>query len=471
MNQTLRALPAVDQVLARDDVRQCLAGLSPERRTEAVRQALQDLRVELQAEAALSGAAAPTRAGLLERAAEGVHGVVRARRQASLRPAINATGVILHTGLGRAPLAPAALEAVTHAAARYCNLELDLDSGERGSRLDHVEGRLSALSGAEAALVVNNNAGAVLLALSALARGREVVVSRGELVEIGGSFRMPDIIEASGARIREVGTTNRTHLRDYEAAIGPQTGLLLVVHPSNYRVRGFTAGVDLPQLVALGHRAAVPVAHDLGGGVLTDLATWNLPREPVVSEALACGVDVVTFSGDKILGGPQAGIAAGRREVVARMRRDPLMRALRCDKLILAALEATLQLYDAPVEDLSRCLPCLQMMTEPVEQVTARAEQLVAALEPRVRAALQPEIVASVAEAGSGALPLAEIPSCGVALSPHTGKVEDLARALRLGDPAVVGRIQRGRLILDLRTVATGEVEPLAAALANAVGE
>lgn len=471
MNEALRALPSVGQVLDREDVSQQLAGMGSARRRSLVRRALETLRRQLLAHVDAAGPASVDRAALLERAVDEVCREAQASAGSSLRPAINATGVILHTGLGRAPLAPAAMEAMTRAAARYCNLELDLDSGERGSRLDHVESRLRFLTGGEAALVVNNNAGAVLLMLSAMARGREVLVSRGELVEIGGSFRMPDIIEASGARIREVGTTNRTHLRDFEAAIGPETGLLLVVHPSNFRVRGFTAEVPVRDLVELGRRSGVPVAYDLGGGALVDLADWKLPHEPVVEEALEHGVDAVSFSGDKVLGGPQSGIVAGRAEAVARMRRDPLMRALRCDKLILAALEATLQLYDGSHDALVGSLPSLGMMTEVIGRVEERARRLVAALSSAAAEQLHPEILETVAEAGSGALPLAELPSRGVALSPASMRTEQLARSLRLGEPAVVGRVQRDRLILDMRTVADDEIQPLVSALHAAVGE
>ncbi|MFC1526025.1 L-seryl-tRNA(Sec) selenium transferase [Candidatus Latescibacterota bacterium] len=462
----LRALPSVDEILAQEPIQHLLASQRRDRVVSLIRRAVDQVREQLRSgsggvNADLEGARRELLGRVVARVLEGSESSGRS----SMRPAINATGIILHTGLGRAPLAPAAMEALQTAAVHYCNLELDLESGERGSRLIHVETMLCELTGGEAAAVVNNNAGAVLLMLSAMARDREVVVSRGELVEIGGSFRIPDIIAASGARMREVGTTNRTHLRDYEGAIGDDTALLLAVHPSNYRVRGFTAGVDLSDLVALGRRTGTPVAYDLGGGAIVDLAEWHLPHEPVVRQSLGLGVDVVSFSGDKVLGGPQAGIIVGGREPIGAMCRNPLMRALRCDKLILSALEATLRLYGSTPEILCQALPSLRMMTEPVEEVAARAARLVEALPPAVRTQLRAEVAVSAAQAGSGALPLAELDSRAVSLQPETGSVEELARRLRLGEEAVIGRISRGQLLLDMRTVRDEEVERLARAV------
>jgi L-seryl-tRNA(Ser) seleniumtransferase len=336
--------------------------------------------------------------------------------------------------------------------------------------MDHVRGLLAELSGAESGLVVNNNAAAVLLALNTLARDRQVLVSRGELVEIGGSFRVPDIIEASGARIREVGTTNRTHLRDYAEALSPETGLILKVHPSNYRVRGFTARAEIPELAELARRAGVPLAHDLGGGVLEDLGTWGLPHEPVVRRELEAGADLVSFSGDKVLGGPQCGVAVGRRALLERMEQNPLMRALRCDKLVLAGLEATLRLFRLAPELLAGSHPVLGMMSEPVERVEARARALVAALPPAAAEKLRPAVEATAAQIGSGALPLEELPSRAVALAPLAFSAEELARRLRLDRPPVVGRLHRERLLLDLRAVREDEVGLVAAALARAAG-
>ncbi len=463
MSELLRQLPAVDQILAAEDVAALLQRYRREVLVCEVRRALTDWRGRLQ-----RGEVSATRALLLDGICADVVARCRAWERPSVRRVINATGVVLHTGLGRAPLAAAARQAL-QTAAHYANVELDLPSGQRGERTAHVEAMLCALCRAEAVAVVNNNAAAVLIALSALARGRNVLVSRGQLVEIGGSFRIPDVIESSGARIREVGTTNRTHLRDYEAAIDEQTGAILVVHPSNYRVCGFTAEVALEDLAQLARRSGVPLVYDLGGGVLEDLGQWGLPAEPVVVDELARGADVVTFSGDKVLGGPQAGIIAGARGLVEAMRTNALMRALRCDKLTYAALEATLALYRLRPEALARELPVLSMLCQSGEAVSRRAHALASALQGEWASALRVEVVASRAQAGSGALPLEELPSYAVALALVSGGVEDLARRLRTADVAVVGRIERARLLLDMRAVAEDEVAAMVNALRQAL--
>lgn len=464
MKESVKSLPSVDQILNLESTTQLLRRYRRELVTTAVRRALQELREELiaQKEGTNGGAA---RDSLTTRVETMVAVALRAGHQASLHRVINATGVILHTGLGRAPLPAQAMEAIRDVAGSYCNLELDLQSGDRGSRFVHIEPLICELSGAEAAVVVNNNAGAVLLMLSVLASGREVIVSRGELVEIGGSFRIPDIIEASGATIREVGTTNRTHLADYEKAISADTGLILAVHPSNYKVEGFTSGVDLTELVELGRRTGAAVAYDLGGGALVDLAQWGLPPEPIVGQALATGVDVVSFSGDKVLGGPQAGIIAGRESRVQAMRTHPMMRALRCDKLILAALEATLKLYNRPASEIIELHPVLRMFCEPANATQARAHRLLGMLSSRVRTELSPQVEPSKAQAGSGALPLVELPSWALSLATSSRSIEHAAQQLRNGAVPVVGRIQKERLVLDMRTVFDEDVEVVAGAL------
>ncbi len=458
----LSQLPSVDQLLQQDAIVACLERTDPGHVTKMARQVIDDLRRQVRA-----GEIEAQRDGLLAMATPKLVEMMTGQGTASLRRVINATGVILHTGLGRAPLAPEARQAIADAADHYCNLELDLETGGRGRRLDHVDSILQQLTGAEATAVVNNNAAAVLLLLHTLAAGRKVVISRGQLVEIGGSFRIPDIIAASGARIQEVGTTNRTHLRDFEQAIDADTALLLVVHPSNYRVTGFTTEPEEQALIELGRRAGVPVAYDLGGGTLRDLNRWGLPHEPVVTDSLKAGYDIVTFSGDKILGGPQCGILAGRAELIQRMTASPMMRVLRCDKLTMSALEATLNLYHLDDNALRDALPTLRLMTESADQLRTRAATLLQQLDESTRDGLRAEIVSTKAQAGSGALPVEELESFAVACG--DGVAEGLARALRLdGEQAVVGRIAQDRLLLDLRTVRDDEVVSLAACLQRA---
>ncbi len=452
------ALPSVDLILKQVD--DLLEDYSHPYVVGRVRRVVAELRRQVQ-----EGAEGLDRAGLLARAEQEVRCTIEAATEPSLRRVVNATGVILHTGLGRAPLPEAAREAVEQVAGGYCNLEFDLESGKRGERVSHVEALICEVSGAEAAAVVNNNAAAVLLLLDTLSRGREVVISRGQEVEIGGSFRMPDIIASSGARLREVGTTNRTHLSDYERALGPETGAILVVHPSNYKVQGFTAEVALEDLAALCRSKAIPLVYDLGGGVLVDLERWSLPPEPVVSTSLKAGADLVSFSGDKVLGGPQAGIIAGSRDYVEQVRQNPLMRALRCDKLIYAALEAALGLYRLPPEKLAQVLPTLEMMGAEIARLEARAQKLVAQVSEADRRKLGIGVVESQAQAGSGALPLAEIPSRAVAIRPADLGLEQVARRLRR--EGVVGRVAQGQLLLDMRTVRDAELMWIGRALAK----
>jgi L-seryl-tRNA(Ser) seleniumtransferase len=381
---------------------------------------------------------------------------------------VNATGVVLHTNLGRAPLSRAALARLAVIGRRYSNLELDVQTRERGWRGSHVDALLGWLTGAEASLVVNNNAAAVLLALETLAHGREVVVSRGELIEIGGAFRIPDIMVRSGARLVEVGTTNRTRVTDYAAAIRPDTALLLKVHPSNFRVLGFTQAPTTHELVELGRGRGVPVMEDLGSGAFLDLRRFGLPHEPMAPETVAAGADLVTFSGDKLLGGPQAGIVVGRRELVARLRQNPLTRALRIDKLTLAALEATLRAYETPEAALHE-IPTLRMLTEPEARVRRRARRCLRALPPAVRTALDARVVGTRGQAGGGALPLAELPTAALALGSAAHPATALEARLRAGRPPVIGRIAEDRLLLDCRTVADDEVPLLAAAVSGLV--
>jgi L-seryl-tRNA(Ser) seleniumtransferase len=417
----LRDLPSVDE-LAR--------GLDDPLAVDAARTVLDRAREEIRAGADPGDLAAR------------LHAELAAVRAPSLRRVLNATGVIVHTNLGRAPLAAEALAQVVEASRGYSNLELDLSSGARGSRQDHVAALLRRLTGAEAALVVNNNAAALLLALGALAEGREVIVSRGELIEIGDGFRIADVLARSGARLVEVGSTNRTRARDYEKAVRDETALLLRVHQSNFRVVGFTELPRLEDLAAVAHRHGLPLLDDLGSGVLTEL-----PGEPSARESLAAGADLVCFSGDKLLGGPQAGIVVGRADFVEQLRRHPLQRAVRIDKLSLAALEGTLRVYlEAPER-----IPVLRMLHEDAASVRTRAERLAALTGGSVEE--------TAARVGGGALPLAELPSFACALE------EALAIPLRTGEPPVVGVVRDGKLLLDCRTLTEGDVDDVAAAV------
>lgn len=454
----LRGLPSVDQLLRALQDRPAVAGIPRARLAAMVREALDVERRRL-----LAGPVEPVDVETL--AARVVQESARAG-VFSLRPVINGQGVVLHTNLGRAVLSQLALERVAAVGAAYSNLELDLAAKERGSRYSHVEALLRRLTGAEDALVVNNNAAAVLLALETLAHGKEVIVSRGELIEIGGEFRIPDIMRRGGAVLREVGATNRTHLRDYADAMGPETALLLKVHTSNYRVVGFTADVGSRELTELGRQRGVPVMEDLGSGSLVDLRPWGFPYEPTVPEVVASGVDLVSFSGDKLLGGPQAGILVGRRAVVARLKKNPWNRALRIDKFTIAALEATLYAYEAGTA--RETIPTLRMLTETLGDVRRRARRVLARLDSSTRERLTPHLVEDHAQVGGGALPTVELPSAGLAVGATPAAARALDAALRTGDPPVVGRMLDDRLFLDCRTVLPGQIALLATALTRA---
>ena len=431
--RSLRDLPSIDRLLA--DER--LAGEPHDLVLEIARSVLERAREMIRA----GREPDPLVDAVLDELAQA--------RRPSLRRVLNATGVLVHTNLGRAPLAEAALARVVEVGAGYSNLEYDLERGERGSRQDHLGSLLQRLTGAEAALVVNNNAAAVLLALAALAEGREVVVSRGELIEIGDGFRIPDVLARSGARLVEVGTTNRTRAGDYEHAIGPETAVLLRVHQSNFRVVGFSEQPRLAELAEVARRNGMPLVDDLGSGALA-----RVGDEPTPAESLRAGADLVCFSGDKLLGGPQAGVVVGQAELVERLRRHPLQRALRADKLTLAALEGTLSLALSP--ETRDQIPVLRMLHEPVDRVRARAE--------RLADLVGGEVEETVARVGGGALPLAELPSAACAIE------ERLAEPLRLGNPPVITVVRDGRTLLDCRTLIDAELDEVVAAVAAARG-
>ncbi|MFG1426039.1 L-seryl-tRNA(Sec) selenium transferase [Roseixanthobacter glucoisosaccharinicivorans] len=442
--EALRALPSVDQVLKQDAGRAALDQHGRAATTEAVR-------------AALDAARAATRAGTPPAAADAIAGAalraLEARAQPSLRPVFNLTGTVLHTNLGRAILSEEAIAAATAAMRSAVALEFDVESGKRGERDDHVRALLCDLTGAEDATVVNNNAAAVLLVLNTLALGRDSIVSRGELIEIGGAFRMPDIMARAGTRLVEVGTTNRTHPKDYVGAIGPDTGLVVKVHTSNYRIEGFTAEVSPRDLADIAHEREVPLFHDLGSGTLADLARYGLVHEPTVRESIEDGADIVTFSGDKLLGGPQTGFIVGRRDLIAAINKNPMKRALRVDKIRLAALEATLRLYRDPDRLASR-LPTLRLLARPLAEMQALAQALLPAVAEPLGAAFVVSIRSSKSQIGSGALPLETLPSIALAISPADGSgraLDALARALRALPVPVIGRIEDGALLLDLR--------------------
>jgi len=462
----LRHIPAVDELLAIPRIRGLLAAYPRWAVLEGVRQVLADRRQRL-----LRGEATQEAAEALlvpDAIAEAVAEEVRERVGPSLTPVINATGVVLHTNLGRAPLAPAAIQAIQATAAGYSNLELDLATGTRGSRQVHAEALLCALTEAEAAFVVNNNAAAVLLAINTFANGKEIVVSRGQLVEIGDSFRIPDVMVRAGGRLREVGTTNRTYLRDYEEAIGPETAVILRVHRSNFQILGFTADVELSDLVGLARRHNLLVMDDLGSGALLDLSLLGLRREPLAADSIRAGADLVTFSGDKLLGGPQAGMLVGRRDWMARARKNPLARTVRIDKLSLAALEATLRLSREP-ERAVREIPILRMLSLSAAAIGERAERLAQALR-SVAPGATITIEDEASEVGGGALPLQAIPTRVLALCPAGGSPAELEARLRRGRPPVLVRIRGDRVLADLRTVDPADEAALLQALRQALG-
>ena len=454
METQYRALPSVDRVLSDVRVRRLVADYSHEPVLELVREQIDTAR-----NAILEGRPAPD----FDEMVTAIKQRAESQWRSWPRPVINATGVVLHTNLGRAPLSQDALEAVARASGSYSDLEMDIESGRRGSRHGYVSGMICRLTGAEAALVINNNASAVLLGLTAVAGGREVIVSRGEAVEIGGGFRVPDVMHQSGATLVDVGTTNRTYVRDYEAAISERTGAILVAHTSNFRVSGFTASPAMRELVELGRSRAVPVLHDLGSGCLMDTAPFGLAHEPTPQESIAAGVSLVFFSGDKLLGGPQAGIVVGEAALVEWLSRHPLARAVRPDKLCLAALSATLLHYVS--DEAIQKVPVWRMIALPPEEIESRAHRWEAALGEAA------SVVAGLSAIGGGSLPGETLPTSLLSLDAGglPGGAASLAEAMRRGKPPVVARIENEHVLLDPRTVSAEEEEPLLSVVRDAL--
>jgi len=452
----LRQLPKVDDALRDPRIEKLLAEQPRQLVLDALRDTIDQTRARVLTDDAYEFEPGDVIAEACDRVA------IKSRR--SLHRVINATGIIVHTNLGRSILSEAAADAVAEVASGYSTLEYDIGTGERGSRHVHCEELICRLTGAEAAMAVNNNAAAVMIGIAALGRGGESIVSRGQLVEIGGSFRIPDIMAESGSEMVEVGATNKTHLRDYENAITDKTKLLLKVHSSNFRVVGFTEEVELADLVELGARQGIPVFEDQGSGVLVDLRPYGLPYEPTVGESIAQGASLVSCSGDKLLGGPQAGILAGSAEIIRKLKQHPMARALRLDKMTLAALEVTLRSYLDPDRALSE-IPTLRMLTMPVEEVRVRAEALAARFGECCEKCVTVDITDDVARAGGGAMPMADIPTVVVRFTPGAVSEVELQERLRLGEPHIVARVKEGALYVDPRTLQEGQDEMVAEAI------
>lgn len=470
LQDALRQLPSVNDVLADAALQACAEGLDHNAVVHSIRATLDGVRGSIRE--SVNGSAATgkrpaqgdvSREVIIESCRENLAQL----RRSALHGAINATGIIIHTGLGRAPLAESAIEAIQKIAGGYCDIAVSREDGGRRKRSTIVEGLLQTLTGCEAALVVNNNAAAVMLALAAHSRGGEVIVSRGQLVEIGGSFRLPEVMESAGARLREVGTTNRTRIADYENAIGESTAALMRIHPSNFDIVGFTESASIQEIADLAHSRDLIAIDDIGGGALIDFSAWGLEGESLAADSIAAGADLVLFSGDKLLGGPQAGIIIGRAEAVGICARHPMMRALRVDKLSLAALEATLRLYLEPAK-LAAELPILRMIAENAESVRRRANRLRTRVK-KLAPGVSIEIEKDVAHAGGGSTPSQSLASWIVVIAGTKSPAEDVRRRLRLGEPAVFARVRRDRIELDMRAVADSEIEALASVLAAAL--
>ena len=457
----LRSIPAVDEVLKHPSIQELIVVFSRKLVLTIIREEIENLRQKILAQEVLPSLNRETNLKIL---LDQIAQKAKNSTLLHLRKVINATGIIIHTNLGRAPLMHRAGENIVEVAEGYCNLEYDLEKGERGSRYQHIEKILKELSGAESALVVNNNAAAVWVILNTLAKGHEVIVSRGELIEIGGSFRLPDIMRQSGCVLKEVGTTNKTKLSDYEQAISQETRLFLTAHTSNYRILGFTEQVVLKDLVGLGRTFNIPVMKDLGSGIFVDLTPYGLEDEPTVMETISSGVDVVTFSGDKLLGGPQAGIILGKKRYLDEIKQNPLLRALRVDKFTLAALEVTLREYFDP-EKAVKSIPALRMLTETPEELKKKAKALFRQIKRKAQDAYEMSVEEDFSQAGGGSLPLQTLSTWVVALVPRSFSVAELDKRLRKYHPPIVARISQERLLIDVRTVFAHEMPIISEAL------
>ena len=463
----LRQLPAIEKLLSVPEMRALQVSYGRPLVTEALRSVVADFRDQILQGKANLPLPEPSEYAALARQR------IEEKTHSRLRNVVNATGTVTHTNLGRALLSPSACESLQNAAQNYVNLEYDLETGKRGHRDRITEPLLQQLTGCEASTVVNNNAAAVLIALQTVAHGKEVIVSRGELIEIGGAFRIPDVMAASGAILREVGTTNRTHLRDYAEAINENTALLLKVHPSNYKIVGFTTTPEMQELTELGAEQGIPTMEDLGSGALIDLSNYGLPHEPVVADRIACGVDIVTFSGDKLLGGPQAGIIVGKSEWIQQIRKNPLMRALRVDKLTIAALSATLQAYFINPDVLLTQFPMFQRYIRSIDELHSIANEIAGRLKVIFEETIEVEITETHSQIGSGSLPVETLPSVAVVLNPLEISAEKLSEHFRHGSTPIIGRIENDQLWFDVRTLYEKEQKHLietAAEVASKLG-
>lgn len=459
-NEYLRQLPKVDEVLDMPDVKSLIDTYPRPLVVDGVRHVIDERRGLI---LSLSDSDLDSIELTMVSLVSDLENWIAKQYNPSLKRVINATGVVIHTNLGRSILSKSAIEAVINAASSYSNLEFDLEAGKRGSRHSHIESLLVRITGAEAGMVVNNNASAVFLALSTLANGKEAIVSRGQLVEIGGSFRIPDVMSQSGAVLREVGTTNKTYVSDYRAAVTENTALLMKVHPSNFRIVGFTHEPTLEEVVELGRELGIPVMEDLGSGVLIDLSTYGVSYEPTVQESVRAGVDVITFSGDKLLGGPQAGIVVGKTEIINRMKKHPLARAVRVDKMTLAALEATLREY-LDLERVRLKNPTIRMITTPADELKSRAERLAQDLTAVLGKEFTISTEAEVSKVGGGSLPLAELDTTVVSVKSDLATVNTLEEELRRNEPPVIVRIKEDAVLLDPRTIQEGEEQEILSA-------